>query len=149
MSSFLSTLVTDIRAAIATTWTDVKANGIWEAEQLDMIPWEDTTVPFAFFILGQAQSTDEYAADSACYIVNATIGYVGETAGGSSTQRSKVEALRDALFTSGLAHGQILDVTSTEYDDNVEPNKYFAQKDYTHRAAILSAECLVGDVYGT
>jgi len=147
MSAYLSTLVTDIRTLVAATWTDTPANGIWEVENLEMMTWDDTSPPFAFIMFSPIESTDEYGGANAAYIVTAHIGYVGITTGDSSAQRTKGEALRDVLLvSSNMPHGTVLDVTSISYDNNIEPNKYFVQKDYTHRAVVVTCTILVGDI---
>ena len=149
MSSYLTNVFTDLRTVIASVWSDTKAGGIYENENLEMIPWDRLVPPFAFVIYGSVASTDDYGSQNATYLVNAHIGYVGVTTGDSGTQRDRGESLRDSLLNANLANSQVLDVLDISWDNNIEPNKYFVSKDYTHRAVVVTASILVGDTIGS
>lgn len=147
MSAYLAQLETDIRTVVAATWTDTKAGGIFEGQNLEMIPWDTVGVPFAFFTL-DVQPCEDMNAQGVNYYVGVTCGYIGATAGNSSLQIAKGEALRDALLTAGsLTNGCVMDVPTINWGHTIQPNMDFVKKDYTHRAVLVNASVFIGETW--
>src|SRR6267378_3301674 len=148
MSAYIDALYTAIRLAIYTTWTDVQTNGIWEGENLEMVPWEDLTPPYAVFVWGEFPLSEEWCGiDTDIYEGLVHIFWVGATTGDSSAARLKIEALRDYLRDGSMSAGQVVRVQQLRWDNEMEPNKTFAEKNYTHRAGLLAPVCVVGEAH--
>lgn len=143
--TYLTQLYTDIRTVVAATWTDVPAQGIWEDEHIQMVPWERVNLPFASICLDNAPvDNGEWGTGNQVYAVSLSVFYVGNITGDSGPIRDKLEALRDALLTATITNGQILDVTELSWSDELEANKVFMMKDYTQRAGRVMVDLIVG-----
>lgn len=144
--AYLSTLYDDLRAVIAATWTDVVADGIYEDEHIEMIPWAELTPPFAAICVDDVpvDAEGEWGSANQVYQPQVGIYYVGAITGGSDPIRGKLEALRDALLAATITNGQIIDVTGLSWSDELDANKVFMAKDYTHRAGRVMVNLIVG-----
>jgi hypothetical protein len=148
MSAYLENAYAALRARINAVWTDVTADGIWETEHLEMIPWEDLTPPYAVIHIASMPLSDEWSSmHASAYNPQIDIYYVAAITGPSGTIRAKLEALRDDLIAQSisLSAGQVLDVRNLTWANNIEPNLVFVTKDYTHRAGVLTVDYLIGE----
>ncbi len=142
---YLTGLYSDLRAIIAANWPDVPANGIWEDEHLLMIPWADLVPPYAVICINNAPVDDaEWGTANQVYAVTPHVYYVAEISGDSTPIRAKLETLRDALILASITNGQIIDVTELTWSEELEANKIFSAKEYTHRAGRLAVDVIVG-----
>jgi hypothetical protein len=145
--AYLGSLVTDVRAMLASTWTDCKANGIWEYKHIDMVPWAELTAPYAVMIFPDFQEDDSWGVTNDTYSAMCEFYYVGEDLGEASTQRTKIEAARDFFLQNTYlsSSGSIVAlVTDLDFSDNFEPNVIFRDKNYTSRAGRFGVEFIVG-----
>jgi len=150
--AYLTGVYTDLRTIVAATWTDVlptsgtsNDHGIWEDEHQKMIPWADLTPPTAAICVDTVPVDDgEWGTANQVYEMNVGIYYVGEITGDGTPIRAKLETLRDALLAGDISNGQIIDVTDLTWSDELEPNKVFMAKEYTHRAGRLTVQVIVG-----
>lgn len=131
---------------MASVWSDVPPNGIWETEDVEKVPWEDLTAPYAVIIMGEVTSAD-WGGDNAAYEIVPEIYYIGGSTGDSTAARAKIEALRDSLMGTNLPTAQVLDVVGLSHDNSLPPNALFAAKNYAHRAGRLRAQMLCGEVF--
>lgn len=144
--AYLTTLMTNCRAAVAAVWTDVPANGIWESEHEELVPWDLLTPPMAAIVLSEVQATDDFGASNASYVVGAQFFYAGEVSGPSTSLRTKAEALRDALLSTGVTDAQVLDVTRLSWSAELAANAIMIEKQFAHRVCVVEAMLVVGEV---
>ncbi len=150
MSAYLEDTFAVVRAAIAATWTDAPAGGIWESENAEMIPWDDMAPPYAVMLVEEMPLAPEWGLNVIAYAPDVQILYVAEVDGDSDNIRAKLEALRDYLLVTGLPGGsygqQVHDVTGLSWSEDLEVNQVFAARNYSHRAGRLVVKVLVGEV---
>lgn len=144
--AYLETFYDALRAAVAAVWTDAKANGIFEVEHQQMIPWADLTPPCSAILISSMPKTDDWGMTWNAYEPRVELYYVANVAGDSSGIRAKLEAMRDALLTTGLTSGQVLDVEDLCWSDDLEANIVMIQKDYAQRAGRLIVHCVIGEL---
>jgi len=143
--SYFTTVYTDIRTVIAATWTDVLANGIWEVEHENMVPWGDITPPVASICITTTPLAPDWGAANQIYNPQVSIHYAGIIAGDSTSIRAKLEALRDALLANTVPSTLcVLDVTELTWSDTLEANAALMAKNYSYRAGRLTASVLAG-----
>lgn len=148
--SYLESLYTAFRTAISAVWTDVPANGIWETEHIEMIPWEDLTPPYAVILIGDTPVNDTYSpSDCETFAPMVHIYYIAAVSGGSSGIRAKLEALRDYLYANNLSAGQVIRVESLSWGNALPPNVPFSAKNQSNRAGRLVAFTVIGEVTRT
>lgn len=145
MSAYLENLYSALRTRINATWTDVTANGIYEAEHVDLIPWADLTPPYAVLTITEMPGGD-WGMQNLTYQPMVEVWYVGQVTGSSGSIRAKLEAMRDDLRVNDLTTGQVIDITDLSWSDNLVPNNVFLSKGYMQRAGRLIAECVIGEV---
>ena len=148
MSLYLETLYDALRTVVAATWPDVDPDGIFEADHLDMIPWQDLTPPYAVLAIGSMpQDTATGPADGLCYLPVVDIFYVATVSGPRSAIRAKLEALRDALWYGPLALGQVRSLPSMDWSADLPANQVLAAKGMSQRAGRLQVGILVGEIF--
>lgn len=143
--SYLTQVYTDIRTVVAATWTDVLANGIWEVEHENMVPWGDITPPAASICITTTPLAPDWGVSNQTYQPNVLIYYAGIIAGPSTSIRTKLEVLRDALLANTVpATLCVLDVTELTWSDQLEANVALMAKNYSYRAGRLTVSVLAG-----
>jgi len=148
MSLYLETLYDALRTVISTVWPEVDADGIFEADHLDMIPWQDLTLPYSVIaISSMPQDTDLASLDSLAYLPVVEIFYVCAVDGPRSPVRAKLEALRDALWTGPLRIGQVRSIPSLDWSSDLVPNQVLAAKGMGARAGRIQVGILIGEVF--
>lgn len=151
MSTFIQDVQDALRVVVGVAWPEVLGsgttsnNGIYEAEAIEQVPWDRLNPPYAVILLGDLVTNTEFASDSQIFNVEAEVYYIVEVTGRSTGLRLKLSALFDALFANVLSSGQVLEVTEMSYKSTLPPNMIFAEKGYTHRAARLTMNVLVGE----
>lgn len=145
MAAYLGQLVTDLRALLATNWSEVKANGIWEYRHINMVPWQDLTLPYAVMVFPEFTTDDRWGVTNDAYSGQVELYYVGEDLGEASTQITKMETVRTYLIQNGLTGALIPIVSDVTWNDDIEPNIIFRDKNYTSRASRLTVEIVVGE----
>lgn len=145
MSAYLQDTYTALRTRITATWTDVVTGGVFEAEHIQLVPFADLTLPFAVIVLNRAVAAD-WGASNQTYIVQADVYYVATVTGPTGAVLTKLEALRDDLWTTDLTTGQVMpEGMALEWSDAMYPNTLFAAKEMLIRAGRLSVNVLVGE----
>ncbi len=145
MSQYIETLILSLRTRVSAVWTDVPANGIWEAEHATEFSWSDQTPPYAVFVFSLAQRSSWGMANLA-YEFPLDLYYVAETQGPGSPIRAKLEALRDDLWANGaLTGGQVYQVTDLNWGRGLLANQVLAKKNSLFRAGRLTLTCICGE----
>lgn len=147
MSAYLETLYDALRTVISNEWPEVDADGIFEVDHLDMLPWQDIKPPYAVIsISSMPQDTENAATDSLSYMPVVEIYYVGDVAGPRSPIRAKLEDLRDVLWTGPLEIGQVWNIPSLDWSSGLEANQILAGKGMSQRAGRIEVAILIGEV---
>lgn len=143
--SALNPVFNALRTLIAATWPEVVADGIYEEEKLDAIPWAELTPPYATIMASDPVATDDWGLQDYWFTVGCKISCVREV--GKSGQwealRQKVEDMVLALNAATLATGQVLSIDAFDYSDKAAPNNVFASKNYSHRAGTITLTLLL------
>ena len=143
--AYIEQLYADIRTVVGATWADVLANGIWENEHEQMVPWAELTPPYATICIPDTAMAPDWGVANQIYSPPVSIYYVGLVTGDGNTIRAKLESLRDALLANTVPGTLcVLDVTALTWTDELEANKIFMAKDYAHRAGRLTVSVLAG-----
>jgi hypothetical protein len=147
MSAYLETLYDGLRTIISAQWPDVDATGIYEADHLDMLPWENLTPPYAVIsISSMAQDTTIAAVDALAYLPMVEIYYVALVSGPRSPIRAKLETLRDALWQSVLEVGQVWNIPSLDWSADLPANQTLAVKGMGMRAGRIQVQVLLNQI---
>lgn len=147
MSVYISTVFDAFRVQINAV--DTTSPYIYEEEHLDMVPWEDLTPPYWVIHAASLPFSEEWSGlNGLAYEPEVMLYYIHDVKGSSAPLFANIEALRDRLVTNPTAMtvGQVLNVTNLTWANNIEPNLVFASKNYTHRAALLTVDYLIGEV---
>lgn len=147
MAGTITTLITDVRAAMAATWADVKPDGIWLFEQLESIPWEDVTPPYAAILCSQGVKV-EWGADKFAMVFAVQMVRVASVSAGIEVLIDDIELLWRNLIDTRIGHHTMLSFESLDWGDEIPGNEIFIAKNYRHRAARLIMNVLVGYVPG-
>lgn len=143
MASVFPQLVDDLRALIVATWPDVLPGAVWEVEDIKLVAWDDVTPPVGVLEIPNMPLSDEWGVGNDVHEGEVTLYYIGATEGDSSLQRTRAETMRDTLRTATLSTGQVLEVTSIDWTDDLPLNLTFAQKGYMQRACAVRVDVLV------
>ena len=144
MSAYLDSLYDALRTVISAAWPDVDADGIFEAEHLDLMPVEDLTPPYAVISVSSMPKNDDWAVDTLAYQPVVDIYIVEAVSGPRSGIRARLEVLRDALWTTPLAFGQVMDIPLLDWSSDIEMNSLLAGKSLSQRVGKLQVDVLVG-----
>lgn len=134
-----------IRHLIATTWPEVVANGVYEVETLDQLPWERLTPPYAAFQCSVPEEDDQWGFEPIWFRIRVRVFYMTEVgeAGQRESLKNKVEALIVALIPDTLTTGQVLSTDASDWSDTNPVNEVFTAKSYAHRAGTVDFTLLV------
>ena len=144
MSAYLETLYSALRTVISSQWTDVPTGGIWETEQVEMVPWERLVPPYAVVVIPSMPLAD-WGLNSMLYNPQIDLYYVAAVTGGSSNLRAKLEGMRDYILSNDISTGQVLNVHSIGWGNDIPANVIFISKNYTHRAGRMTLDALIGE----
>lgn len=145
---YLNDFYDGLRSAILTTsvWDDCQTGGVWEAEHLEMVAWEDLKPPYAVMHISTMQRGKQWGVSNLAYEFPVRIFYVAAISGPSSNIRTKLETLRDFLRVTPLTKGEVRDIPMLTWSNDVYPNNIFIAKNTPYRAGILTADCIIGEV---
>jgi hypothetical protein len=147
MSAYLESSYAAIRAAAIAVWPDVASNGVWEEENIEMVPWDRLNIPLATIILGDATLSEEWSGiQGQAYTLPAELWYTATVEGDSHVIRAKLEAMRDYLIQDNITFGQVLDIPDISWSERLSPNELFISKNYTQRSGRVSFTLLAGEV---
>ena len=146
MSSYLD-YETELRAVVAETWSEVKANGIWWNEQISDIPFakfaEANQLPLAV-ATDAFEPTSEWGADCDLYEGEVSVFYVAHTSTPRSAITPKLEALVSALRSGEFDHFQVVELPRHSKAGTLPANKYFAQFGLPFRAGVVMFRAVYG-----
>lgn len=133
-----------LRAAIVSVWTDVPANGVYESEGLDMTPWEDLDPPYAVIVASKGDPSEEFNTTQFAWTFAVELLYVGAVpAGNLSNIRTALDNMLEFLVNGGL-HGLARGVPGIDWGNEIDANRVFVEKNYTHRAGRIQLTFLNG-----
>ena len=142
--SYIEAYYTRLREVVAFACPEVKANGIFETDHADMIPWEDMKPPYAVIAIGQMTGTDQWGTVVGIYETPVEVYYVAQVSGLLSPVRGALERLRDAFDAWDQDKVQVTMVAELEWGRGVPANQYFADKNMAHRAGRITVNTLIG-----
>jgi hypothetical protein len=106
-------LYDEIEAAVAGVWTDVVRDGqrlIWEGDHVQTIPFDEILatydLPYAVIVFPSPEP-DTRALANRSYLQTVECYWVGESTLGSTTHRTKAEALASAMWGVTLTNGAL------------------------------------------
>ena len=146
MATSLNDLYAALRERIRTVWPEVVPNGIYEADHVESIPWEQLTAPYAVIAVSSMPRDPQWGAANQAYKPLVEIYRVDEVKGPLSNLRNELEALDTDLSLAALTSGQTMRVEDLCWSLELEPNQVFVSKRMPHRAGRLSVTCLIGRV---
>ena len=144
MASYLPALYTVARAVIASACPEVVANGIYEAEHADRIPWEEYNLPYAVILVESMTQSLDYSGINDVYDVSLEVFYVCEVGGPVSPIRDALERIRDAFNTADQMLIQVQRIRELSWSDSSEVNALFASKNMPHRAGRIDISVIAG-----
>ena len=137
----------ELEQVILSVWTEIEPNGVYQAEHVELIPWEDLPTPYAVIFLPEMapwQGNQEGTSDQSFV----EIYYVAVASGPSSGIRGRLEALATTLWPAGTADGpltlgQVLERPQRSWSQELAPNQRFLQvARCLRRAGRLRFPCL-------
>lgn len=142
-----------MRAAIGAVWPEVLpgggGGGIGTGPHMIGTPLEDMEPPFAVVAYGEARVSEEWGGiTNQAYLIDAVIYYVLQrdlTTDAEEAVAAKLEALEDALLTSGVTVGQVIDVTGQDVSEGNAINLLILDKQKPFFAGGLGVQFLVGE----
>lgn len=148
MPSYLVSMFTAVRAAIATAWPDVVAGGIWHAVEIQRIPWERLAadrLPCAVMDFDLRPAADWGAANAAedgpVYIY-----YVAPDSTSLETLVGKLETLRTQLYTTDPSATQVAEYPRISFGADLPINSYFIRTAKPFLAGAVVARLVAGEV---
>lgn len=140
----LESLYVSLRLDIATALPGVVAQGIWEREHIDLVPWESLPdPPFAVITIGEMLEAD-YGLDNLCFTLPVDVWLVYAITGDSGALRPQMMTLMNYVWTNDLTYGQVMRVPRGAYSEDLLFNRIALEKGYMHRAGLIEFEVLVG-----
>lgn len=144
MAAYLETLITDVRAGVLAGAPDLTANGVYEAEHAEIIPWGELPLPFGVIAI-ELDGDPEWGIRSTAFLATIDVYLVYSELGGSDGVRAKLEAVRDAFAgTERLTQGTTLEISGLSWSRNLEPNRELAS-DPSRRAGRVTIQAVVGE----
>jgi hypothetical protein len=140
MSDFTTDFVDAVRAVIAEAWPETKANGIYEHEHVETIPWKELSPPYAVMVLNEFEPIEGGGVD--LYHVPLQIYGVFTGEGEMEPVRVKLAALLRGINRSALS---LTETPRLSASSNLPPNAFFIEaKNTRYRAGRLDVGCLIG-----
>lgn len=143
-------LIAELRTRIASVWTDVADNsggvirGIHEAEDLEAIPFDNITPPYAVILCHEGAKFPSRMTGKV-WMYSFDIYYVRAKTATQPALRTKIEALVTSLLTTDLTNGQVWEVTRASWSRNLEINRAFIDRNIALRAGLLSMDIRTED----
>ncbi len=146
MAGQISALIINLRAAMAATFPDLKADGIFQYEQLDRIPWADLTPPYGAIVVSKWQAAADWGAANFAMVSQIELIRVQAESGDTSlaTIPDNLELLWQYLINNRLPNVNTLSFPLLDWGDEIPGNEIFADKNYRYRAGRLVIEVLLG-----
>lgn len=137
--------IDDLRAQVATAWTEVKGNGIWDGEHANRMPWVDYTLPYAVMLIPNWPRPTRQALTTLEFQPTVQFFYVASTLGKAVALRGKLAALIDVFYpTHSLTTGQVWRIGDVSVGDDLLPNQVFAAANHSARAGAVSITFRMG-----
>lgn len=145
MADYVDTFLAALRTAVVAHWTDVATTGVHLWEEIADDAFEDLAPPYAVVEVGELEWDEEYAAGNKAYQSLVDVNYIRTKNQTQAALRSKLEGLRDYLFTNGISGVTLLDITGLSYTLSEEVNRGFANRAVPHRGGRVQLLVLMGE----
>ena len=145
MAAYIDDFITAVRAQVLASWPDVAAEGVYEAEDIERIPFEDLTPPYAVLVMSDLTDAEDGGTANHAYNCDVEAWYFGATVN-PATIRAKLETLRDEMEDAELATGQVIDIGALSWSAALAPNVTFLAKNLPALGGRVVARMMVGEV---
>jgi hypothetical protein len=143
----LEPTITALRAAMVAALPELGANGVYEAEHADLVPWADFALPYGVILIDEVPRDEAGPLDETWLRPRVQLYYVMSVSGDSVGLRAKLQTLRAALWpTDPLAAanaGQIVSEVGWGWSADLPPNQVFRRDGVQRRAGRLVLDVLV------
>lgn len=144
-----STLLDEILDVVSDTWTDVVpvngGAGLYELNEIMRISWEEPEeFRYAVWEIGSME-LGEWGLVNVVYEPVITIYYLATLSTGLASVRTKLEALKSALYARTYTGATLLDVESIDWSVGLGSNAVFLQKNVDFISGSLSARFAAGE----
>lgn len=146
MAGQISTLVTNLRAAMAATFTDLKPDGIFIYEQIDMIPWENLTPPYGAIVISDWTAAPGWGGANFAMRAEIELLRLKYVAGNDDLVSliDDMESLWRYLIDNRLNLVNTLSFPCFGWGNDIMGDEVLADKNYRYRAGRLTIEVLLG-----
>ncbi len=144
----LNPFLAELRALCVSVWPEVEdgvgGGNVLEAEHANMVPWATLGLPYAVMLVERMDRGD-WGADNLDFEVTMVVYYAAATRGASTSLRTKIETLLNAIWpTEVFTTAQTLDWLTLQWDDTLMPNQQFRASNLDARAGMLRFKVLIG-----
>jgi hypothetical protein len=94
----LEPTITALRAAMVAALPELGANGVYEAEHADLVPWADFALPYGVILIDEVPRDEAGPLDETWLRPRVQLYYVMSVSGDSVGLRAKLQTLRAALW---------------------------------------------------
>lgn len=140
MAFDLNQMAADFKAVIAATWTDtapgVSGGGVWEMDQVEDTSFEFIAFPYGVVEFAPSTDVDGGLANDV-QEMSVSFHYVTERSFDTATLRTKLEALKSALFAASITGVNILHREAVDWSGRHPANMIFMAKKAPYRAGSL------------
>lgn len=134
--------VADLRRVVAATWPEVSV--VYDAEHVEMIPWETLTLPYAVVLISSLPAVD-MGLHAMAFQPVVDVFYVAETRGKAVSLRQKLCQVANAFWPANpLTTARVLQIGEMSWGDELRPNEIFRAGNRNQRAGVVGMECLTG-----
>ncbi len=140
----VSGLVDELRTRYVALVPPLGADGVFEVEHLEMVPWSELTLPYGIILCSDFAGTRRTLGGLA-FLAPVELWYVQAISGPSSGLRTVLETVIDGFWPApDLTKGQLRDVLAWGYGSELEPNRRFIANGETRRAGFVRLSVQVG-----
>lgn len=141
MAFDLNQMVSDLKDVIAATWTDTapgaSGGGVWEMDQVEDTSFEFIAFPYGVIEFPQSEDA-EWGIVNDAQEMSVSFHYVTERSFDTATLRTKLEALKSALFNAtGFSGVNVLHREAIDWSGRHPANAIFMAKKAPYRAGSL------------
>lgn len=139
---------------VQATWPDVASNGVFEAEHIDLVPWEELPPPYAIISIDEEMPAAEsplgqiwYRPDIRVFRVDMVRGMnngiIGKLRTLGAALWPNVPGALDPLASAGV--GQIITMPRMSWSRKLEPNTAFQKHAVNRRGGSLTLSVLLAE----
>jgi len=134
-----------LRAPVGAAWPECLTAGIFEAEDLETIPWDQLPVNYAAIVCSAA---DKVVASTAGIAFNIPVRFLFMGEIGTSAKRralrQHLDDMLDYLDTHAVPNAQVVSYDGVAWGNQIEANRLLEGKSSQHRLVEFRCTVLVG-----